>query len=228
MRFEELNWFDVESYLEKDDRLMLVIGSCEQHAHLSLLTDVKIPQALADAASKQTGVPVAPPLNFGPSPYFTAYPGTLSLKVKTFLNVIGDLVHSVHRQGFRRLLFLNGHGGNEPARVRLSELANQLSALRVEWYSWWKSHSVEDAARKLDLKPGHGNWMEAFPFTRVAPLPEKKKNPPHVPGIISTERLKDFYGDGSFGGEYAVESEIMDEIFQAALEDVLNKLKFLA
>lgn len=227
MRFDELNWFDVQSYLKKDDRLMLVIGSCEQHGYLSLLTDVKIPLALADAASKQTGVLIAPPLNFGPSPYFTAYPGTLSLKVKTYLNVIADLVRSVHKQGFRRLLFLNGHGGNDPARVRIHELANKLDTLQVAWYSWWKSHSVEAVARKHDLKPAHGNWLEAFPFTRVSPLPEEKKGPPHVPGIVGADRLKGIYGDGSFGGEYTVDGAIMEEIFQAALEDVLVKLEFL-
>ena len=42
MRFEDLSWFDIQSYLEKDDRLMFVIGACEQHAYLSLLSDVKV------------------------------------------------------------------------------------------------------------------------------------------------------------------------------------------
>ena len=55
MRFEELNWMDVERYLEQDDRLILVTGACEQHAYLSLLTDIKIPLAMADAASNATG-----------------------------------------------------------------------------------------------------------------------------------------------------------------------------
>ena len=51
MRLEDLNWMDVEKYLQREDRLMLVTGSTEQHAYLSLLTDIKIPLALADAAS---------------------------------------------------------------------------------------------------------------------------------------------------------------------------------
>ena len=70
MRFEDLNWMDVEEYLKQDDRLMIVLGACEQHGYLSLLTDVRIPLTLADAASKQTGVLIAPPINFGISPYF--------------------------------------------------------------------------------------------------------------------------------------------------------------
>jgi creatinine amidohydrolase len=94
MRFEELNWFDVQEYLLREDRLMLVLGSCEQHAYLSLLTDTKVPLALADAASQQTGVLVAPPLSFGCSPYFMAYPGTMSLRLSTLLDLVEDLVCS--------------------------------------------------------------------------------------------------------------------------------------
>ena len=152
MRFEELNWFDVENYLQHDDRLLLVLGSCEQHGYLSLLSDVKISLALADAASQKSGVLVAPPLNFGSSPYFLAYPGTLSLRVSTLLDVVEDLVRSVYRQGFRRILLLNGHGGNEAARNRLFEVADGLPDLRIAWYSWWLAHSVQDVAQQHGLR----------------------------------------------------------------------------
>ncbi len=111
MRLSDLNWFDVQAYLENDDRILLVLGSCEQHAYLSLLTDVKIPLALADAAAQQSGVLVAPPLNFGASPYFLAYPGTISLRIATLLDLTEDLVRSLYGHGFRRMIVLNGHGG---------------------------------------------------------------------------------------------------------------------
>ena len=88
MRFEDLNWMDLEGYLKNDNRLMLVIGACEQHGYLSMLTDVKIPLAIADAASERTGVPVAPEINLGVSPYFIDYPGTISLRLQTFQNMI--------------------------------------------------------------------------------------------------------------------------------------------
>lgn len=226
MRLEELNWFDVERYLENEDRLMLVTGACEQHGYLSLLTDVKIPMALADVASEQTGVLVAPPLNFGCSPYFLRYPGTLSLRATTLLAVVEDLVRSAYGQGFRRMLVLNGHGGNEGARSRLYELANELPGLRVAFYSWWTSHSVEAVARRNELKPAHANWLEAFPFTIVSELPEGEKIPPHVPGLLGAEEARQVYGDGSFGGRYTAEPEVMEDLFSAALQDVLQLLKF--
>lgn len=222
MRLEELNWMDVENYLQSDDRLILILGACEQHGYLSLLTDVKIPQALADAASEKTGVLVAPPLNFGVSPYFLTYPGTLSLRINTFVQVIEDLVRSMYKTGFRRLLVLNGHGGNDGARNVLVELANELHGLKVAWYSWWSANSVSEVARSHELKSSHASWIEAFPFVQVAPLPGEPKIPPSYHGLANADDTRHLYGDGNFGGPYQVSGEIMDEIFAAALEDVIG------
>jgi creatinine amidohydrolase len=226
MRFEDLNWFDIEEYLRQEDRLIIVLGACEQHAYLSLLSDVKIPLALADAASQASGVLVAPPLNFGSSPYFLAYPGTLGLRISTLLDLVEDLACSAYRQGFRRLLFLNGHGGNDPARSRLYEVATQLPELKLAWYAWWTANSVQAVALKHGLKPAHANWLEAFSFTTVAELPPGEKIPPYVPGLLGADQARQVYGDGSFGGPYQTEKLVMDEMFQAALQDILGMLQF--
>lgn len=226
MRLDEVNWMDVENYLKGEDRLILILGACEQHGYLSLTTDVKIPLALADAASQRTGVLVAPPLNFGVSPYFLNYPGTISLRLETFLKVVEDVVRSVYHQGFRRLLVMNGHGGNDPARGKLTELSNELPGLQLAWYSWWQSHSVEAAAMKHELKSYHAAWIEAFPFTRVSDLPEGVKQPPSYKGLLNAEKTREVFGDGVFGGPYQVDAEIMEEIFSAALADVLYLLDF--
>jgi len=226
MRFDDLNWMDLETYLAGEDRLMLVVGAFEQHGYLSLLSDVKIPLALAETASKKTGILIAPPVNFGCSPYFLSYPGTISLRVSTLIDVIEDIIRSVYHSGFRRVLVLNGHGGNDPARMRLYELLNCLPELRLSWYSWWTANSVIWIAEKYNLKPAHANWLEAFPFTKVADLPARAKNPPRISGFLSAVDSRQSYQDGSFGGEYEAENQIMDEIFQAALQDILHLLKF--
>ena len=226
MRLEELNWMDVETYLAQDDRIILVLGATEQHGYLSLLTDVKIPLALADAASASTGVLVAPPLNFGVSPYFATYPGTISLRTSTFLAAVEDIVRSLYRVGFRRMFIMNGHGGNSGVRTTLTELANELEDLKFIWYSWWESHSIEAVAMKHELKTTHASWMEAFPFTRVSELPADDKIPPKVTGIPNAEETRTLYGDGMFGGAYQVSGEIMDEVFAAALGDVLEFIQF--
>jgi len=226
MRIEDLNWMDVEAYLKQEDRLMLVLGACEQHGYLSLLTDMKIPQALADAASTQTGVLVAPAVNFGVSPYFLTYPGTISLRVSTLVDLVEDLVRSVYGYGFRRLLIMNGHGGNNPARARLVEVANQLPGLQLAWYAWWESHTVEALAQKYQLKPTHASWMEAFAFTRVSELPPGEKPAPSFTGLLNADETRLAYGDGVFGGTYQADEAVMQEMFQACLEDVLYLLRF--
>jgi creatinine amidohydrolase len=226
MRFEDLSWLDVEMYLQNDNRLILVLGACEQHGYLSLLTDSKIPMALADAATQKTGVLVAPVVNFGISPYFMQYPGTLSLRASTFLDLVEDLVRSAHQHGFLRFLILNGHGGNDPARARLYEVANTLPLLQLAWYSWWQSRSVETVAMNHGLRSYHASWIEAFQFTRVGDLPEGEKNPPRIPGLVNAKLSRELYQDGVFGGPYQVADTIMAEVFAAALEDILQLLKF--
>lgn len=226
MRMEDLNWMDVEEYLRRDDRIMLVLGACEQHGYLSLLTDALIPQALADAASQQTGVLVAPPLNFGVSPYFLTYPGTVSLRVSTFTAVVEDIVRSLYGHGFRRMLLLNGHGGNSAVRTSLVEVANQLDGLKLSWYAWWQSHSVEEMAIRRGLKSYHAGWIEAFPFTRVTELPEGEKQPVSPKGILNAAETRAAYGDGVFGGPYQQPDEIMTELFATALQDILYLLEF--
>ncbi len=227
MRLEDLNWMDVEKYLENEDRLMLVTGATEQHGYLSLLTDIKVPLALADSASQATGILVAPPLNFGISTYFLAYPGTLSLRAATLAAAIEDIVRSAYGHGFRRILVINGHGGNAPARSHLQEVNNALPDLKLNWYDWWLSHSVEAVAVRHELKPAHANWLEAFPFTIVGDLPDGSKIPPDVPSaIMDAKTARRVYGDGSFGGPYRAGDDVMHELFAACLEDILALLKF--
>jgi creatinine amidohydrolase len=227
MRFSDLNWMDIEKYLKGDDRVILPLGACEQHGYLSLQTDIQIPEAFAHAAAQQTGVLVAPSVNFGISPYFLDYPGTISLRLSTMVSVVEDVVRSLHRQGFRRFLMLNGHGGNSPVQHRIQEIANELTDLQVAWFSWWRSVGVQDISKKYDLKPGHANWLEAFPFTRVAALPDGSKPFAETHMLLSAGGARELYKDGSFGGKYLVEEEVMDALFAAVLQELLTLLEFM-
>jgi creatinine amidohydrolase len=227
MLFQNHNWMQMETYLKNDQRVMLVLGACEQHGYLSLLTDVQIPITLAKAASHQSGVLIAPALNFGCSPYFLDYPGTISLRLHTYLDVVEDILRSLYNTGFRQILILNGHGGNTPVKTHLVELMNDLSDLEIRWYAWWTTKTVSDIAKKHNLEPEHANWLEAFDFNKVSDLPQESK-----PISINTETLlnkkatRKKYGDGSFGGDYEVDQAVLKEMFNACLNDVLELLKF--
>jgi creatinine amidohydrolase len=227
MRLGEMNWMEIDNYLKKDDRLLIVLGATEQHGFLCTSTDVKIPLALADAASQQSGVIVAPPLNFGCSSYFMDYPGTISIRVETLLKIVEDMIRSVYHQGFKRIVILNGHGGNTPAKVSLGELVNELTDLKIKWYEWWKAPNVTAIADNHQLQTYHAGWIEAFPFVRTGAIPDTKKSPFVTDSILNSAEVKQAIGDGVYGGTYKVDDAIMTEIFGAALKDILYQLQFV-
>src|SRR5438046_8004714 len=121
MRISECNWQLVESYLRNDDRAVLPLGSTEQHAQLSLFVDSILSERVAVEAAEPLGVPVFPVVGYGVTPYFRAYPGTVSLRVETFVSVVRDVLDSLAEHGFKRILIVNGHGGNAPAASLASE-----------------------------------------------------------------------------------------------------------
>src|SRR5690606_20037729 len=114
MRIHDMHWTDVEDYLKKDDRCVIPLGSIEQHAYLSLATDQILAEKISIDAAEPTGVPVFPCLPYGMTSGFVDFPGTVSLKLRTYINVIEDMLDSVYHSGFRRILLVNGHGGNSP------------------------------------------------------------------------------------------------------------------
>ena len=102
----------LEEYLQHDDRIVLPLGSTEQHAYLSLATDNILAERVSVDAAEPLGVPVLPALPYGLTPYFAAYPGSPTLRAATYLAVVRELLESLHDQGFRRIVIVNGHGGN--------------------------------------------------------------------------------------------------------------------
>lgn len=225
MLFDDINWMDVESYLEHDDRLIFVTGACEQHAYLSLMADIRIPMSIAAAVAKRTKVLVAPPLNFGVSFYFMDYPGTLSISQATFDLVLTEIVTGLVHHGFRRILFLNGHGGNgEDVPPGVADLAYQVDDLQIKWHNWWKSESVRALMDEVGHNGGHANWMENFPFTRVAPVPHEPKTYLDTATILhgSISSVRDSMGDGSAGGVYELPAEFMQKFFDKVVEEVVR------
>lgn len=169
-----MNWMQVEEYLRRDDRAVLPLGSTEQHGYLSLAVDAILAERVAREAAEPLGVPVFPTVNYGLAPYFAAYPGTLSLRLSTYAAVVTDLLDGLARSGFRRVLIVNGHGGNAPAHAAVLEWMNDNPEVAVKWHDWWRAPRTWQTVQEIDPAASHASWMENFPWTRVegVALPE--------------------------------------------------------
>src|SRR4051812_14913549 len=139
VRISDMNWMQVEQYLERDDRAVLPLGSTEQHSYLRLTVDCILPERVAVEAAEPLGVPVFPVVAYGVTPYFREFPGTISLKVETHLNVVRDILDSMEHSGFRRILIVNGHGGNGAVAQYAQEWAASHADCRVMFHNWWNS-----------------------------------------------------------------------------------------
>jgi creatinine amidohydrolase len=170
---EELTWPDVADYVRRDDRLILVVGSTEQHGrHMTFASDVWQPWEIARRLSDHTGVLLAPPLNYGMSLHHLGFPGSLSLRPHTLSSIIVDLLESAYEHGFRRVLLLNGHGGNIPAiQAALAEALHELHGLQVRLVNWWHEPGVKAvfAAAFDGESSGHADAGETSMVLAIRP-----------------------------------------------------------
>lgn len=107
---------------------VLTVGAVEQHAeHLPVDMDSASAYAIAMAAARRCSevpVVVMPAPMYGFSPHHASWAGTLTVKLSTFMALVEDLVRCVAHQGFKRMLIVNGHGGNKaPLAAKIGELA---------------------------------------------------------------------------------------------------------
>jgi creatinine amidohydrolase len=115
MRWEELSVPDIEQLDRDRTVLVLPIGSVEQHGrHLPLGTDTMLAMSVCCAAAERLDgkVAVLPPPWYGLSPHHMRFAGTVTLRAETLIALVEDIAASVMAHGFRRLLVVNGHGGN--------------------------------------------------------------------------------------------------------------------
>ena len=124
MKWEELTSKDVEEVDKENTVVVLPIGSIEVHgSHLPLGTDTMVIYHIALKAAEEEGAVVLPPLYYAYVPENKHFPGTISLNSETFLKLVEDILEEVARHGFRKILILNGHGGNRrPLRLLLRRM----------------------------------------------------------------------------------------------------------
>jgi creatinine amidohydrolase len=231
MKISEMHWQQLERYLETDDRVIVPLGSTEQHAYLSLSVDSILAEKISVDAADSLGIPVFPVMPFGMTPTFYDFPGTISLSMRTYLAVLKDILDNLKHQGFRRIVLVNGHGGNSPAQNFISEWMVSNPDVSVQLHNWWAAPKTWAKVMDIDPVASHASWMENFPWTRLANViqPVEQKPMLNLPELrkMNPAKARAYLGDGNYGGYYQRDDSDMSAIWQVAiaeLQAILNTL----
>jgi creatinine amidohydrolase len=229
VRVQDCNWMQLEEYLRGDDRIVLPLGSVEQHGYLSLAVDMILSEQVSVEAAEPLGVPVMPALPYGITPYFAAYPGSPTLTAPTYQAVIREVLDSLHGQGFRRFLLVNGHGGNDPGGEAAAAWAAEHPDARTRWHNWWNGPRTWEVVQSIDPDASHASWLENFPWTRLPGVEQPQERKPMAD--IATMResdpadVRELLGDGSLGGLYERPDEDVLRVWQAGVEEVRDLIE---
>jgi creatinine amidohydrolase len=223
MRIADMNWMQIEQRVARDDRCVLPLGSVEQHAYLSLCVDMILSERVAADAAEPLGVPVYPAVPFGITPYFSDFPGTITLRMTTYVALVDDVLESLYRCGFRRILLVNGHGGNSPIQGFLSEWMARRRDARVQLHDWWKAPRTWAKVQEIDPAASHASWMENFPWTRVPGVEMPSVAKPVVDyarlRVSNPAEVRRLVGDGNYHGLYQRSDADVLALWQVAVEE---------
>ncbi len=231
MKISEMNWQQLETYLRGDDRVVVPLGSTEQHAFLSLSVDSILAEKVSVEAAAPLGIPVFPVMPFGMTPAFSDFPGTISLRVSTYVHVLTDILYNLKRQGFRRILLVNGHGGNIPAQNIISEWMVTNPEVMVQLHNWWCAPKTWAQVQQTDALASHASWMENFPWTRLPGVIQPTTQKPML-DLVSFRKLnptqaRALLGDGNYGGFYQRTDDEMLAIWQVAVAETRRLMETL-
>jgi creatinine amidohydrolase len=133
------------------------------------------------------------------------------------------------RTGFRRILFVNGHGGNTPGQTAAIEWMGENPDCRVKFHNWWNAPRTFERVKQIDPIASHASWMENFPWTRLSGV----EQPSHQKPMVDLERMRTFgpegvreiLQDGNFGGYFQRPDEDMNAIWSVAVEETRSLIE---
>jgi creatinine amidohydrolase len=170
VNLEKLSWKAVETYLRSDDRIILPVGSTEQHGVFAPLgTDTYVAQAIADEAGQKARVLVAPPLWFGWSPHHLVKPGTLSVRAEILIEMLCDIIGSLAGHGFKHFVVVNGHRIVNISWMQIAaERVQRTFSVKVALFD--PAYMSKEITGKLGFGSiGHGEEIEISHMCHIHP-----------------------------------------------------------
>lgn len=243
MQLIDLSWPAVEK-LSKDVPVIFPVAALEQHGgHLPVFTDSLLLGEITRRAAERLGDRAlwAPLMWLGNSDHHLDFPGTLSAAPRVYLDLLNGLVENFIQHGFRRFVFVNGHGGNDvPGRQAIFELRQRHRArtdLLLLFATYW-SLSGEPWKREASIQQrqmGHACEWETSMILRLNPKLvgdfgklETVKSGHNLEPAARGWITKDRSAPGHIGSPQLANAEKGEAIFQTFTDDVVNLLERVA
>jgi creatinine amidohydrolase len=220
--------------------VILPVASLEQHGpHLP----VEVDSVLGETVARRTAAAVAargdqalvlPVIWTGLSEHHMSFGGTVTLDYPAFAALIEGVVRSVLRHGFRRIVLLNAHGGNENAlRTITDELTPKLGVPIVQLTYWYAAAAA--IAGILERQTALAHACEAETSMMLAarpelvaadriPLARANRSPEPPPGVYRWRTIAARSASGVIGEPEAATAEKGERLFAAIAEEVAAKL----
>ncbi len=166
--WQEMRRGEFKVLAERDGIVIIPVGSTEQHGeHLPVNTDTNCCFAIAVRAAEVIDnfpVIVLPPVWSGYSPHHMCFAGTITLEFHTFVEVLTQIAVGVSAHGFRKIILLNGHGGNAAIVAAMRNKLLAEKGIAVLGYTYWEMPSVADEMRRVSESDkgfiGHASEIE--------------------------------------------------------------------
>jgi creatinine amidohydrolase len=222
--------------------VLLPVASIEQHGpHLPVGVDTILCEGVckvaAEAIAGELPIVVAPTLWCGMAEHHMSYGGTFTLDIPTYRAVLLCLLKSVERHGFRRVLIVNGHGGNIAALAAfLPDIAREASNLQVRATTYFELAQpampaiLEDQERVRHACEGETSMMMALvgETVRRDKLPEARgpaHSTPHPVGVGRYRSFRDFSSSGVVGDARRASKEKGDRLVAACRDAIMEVLR---
>ncbi|MCP8304105.1 MAG: creatininase family protein [archaeon] len=233
----DLTWQEVDDLRNRTDKVLIPVGSLEQHGpHLPLSTDTIIAFEVAKRVAERLNIALTPPINFGFSVEHMGFPGTISLEPLTLTALLRDICSSLAQNGFKKIFIINGHGGNKA--IIESAIQSIKSELNISLYSFTLLSMVGKVFDKIRESPkgdvGHADEVETSLMLTICPekvrtdrcVDESPKFRPHLTleaveeGFSFAWRMKEVSDSGVIGAP----TKASAEKGKLLLEDLVERI----
>jgi creatinine amidohydrolase len=165
-----ISWQEFSEFVPgRIETVLLPTGTLEPHGVLPNGSDNLAPEAMAGALAERLDALVAPTLNYGVTGSLAAYPGAFRISPESYAPFVDDILSGLARNGFRNIIVLNGHGGEQTALLqRAAQEASERHQVRTLVINWWSLASAETFA-VFGENGGHAGNNETAYVQAVVP-----------------------------------------------------------